>query len=167
MKAMDGRITYKLGDCIKLHSGCNPSKAKEAYSCGNISWISNKDMKVPRIYEPKDFLIELPDSDIQRKIAALHSAYDDLIENNTRRITIQETMAQTSYREWFMHFRFPGHEMVWMEDLPRRRIPEGGGRLKSWEISQKSMLSVQGMVILLKRLIMSIYLQFQPAKLIK
>ncbi|MEL6048415.1 hypothetical protein [Methanothrix soehngenii] len=130
MKAMDGRITYKLGDCIKLHSGCNPSKAKEAYSCGNISWISNKDMKVPRIYEPKDFLIELPDSDIQRKIAALHSAYDDLIENNTRRITIQETMAQTSYREWFMHFRFPGHEMVWMEDLPRRRIPEG------WQIEK-------------------------------
>jgi type I restriction enzyme S subunit len=87
-------------------------------------------MKVPRIYEPKDFLIELPDSDIQRKIAALHSAYDDLIENNTRRITIQETMAQTSYREWFMHFRFPGHEMVWMEDSPRRRIPEG------WQIEK-------------------------------
>ena len=217
MKAMDGWPTYRLGDCIKLFSGGTPSKAKEAYWCGNIPWISNKDMKVTRIYESEDYLsdlganngthlvsagtilivvrgmilakkfpvamamrrvafnqdlkaiecishvipqflfywlqgkeyemlgladeaahgtkriqtdrllnypIELPDSDIQRKIAAILSAYDDLIENNTRRIKILEEMAQALYREWFVHFRFPGHEKVQMVDSPLGRIPE-------------------------------------------
>ena len=46
----------------------------------------------------------------QRKIAAVLSAYDDLIENNTRRIKILEGMAAAIYREWFVEFRFPGHD---------------------------------------------------------
>ena len=61
----------------------------------------------------------------QRKIAAILSAYDDLIENNTRRITILEEMAQAIYREWFVHFRFPGHEQVAMVDSELGPIPEG------------------------------------------
>ena len=61
----------------------------------------------------------------QRKIASILSAYDDLIENNTRRIKILEEMAQALYREWFVHFRFPGHEKVRMMDSPLGRIPEG------------------------------------------
>ncbi len=44
---------------------------------------------------------------VQRKIAAILSAYDDLIENNTRRIKILEEMARTIYREWFVEFRAP------------------------------------------------------------
>jgi type I restriction enzyme S subunit len=52
--------------------------------------------------------IELPSLPIQRKIAAILSAYDDLIDNHTRRIAILEEMAQSLYREWFVHFRFPG-----------------------------------------------------------
>ena len=52
----------------------------------------------------------VPPLETQRKIAAVLSAYDDLIENNTRRIKILEDMAQTLYQEWFVHFRFPGHE---------------------------------------------------------
>ena len=40
------------------------------------------------------------------------SPCDDLIENNTRRITILEEMAQRFYHEWFVHFRYPGHESV-------------------------------------------------------
>ncbi len=50
------------------------------------------------------FLIPLPPLPTQRKIAAVLSAYDDLIENNTRHIKILEDMAQTLYQEWFVHF---------------------------------------------------------------
>ena len=48
----------------------------------------------------------------QQKIAALLSPYDDLIENNWRRIALLEEAARLLYREWFVHFRFPGHEHV-------------------------------------------------------
>ena len=58
-------------------------------------------------------------------IAAILSAYDDLIENNLRRIKILEEMAQTLYREWFVKFRFPGHQKVKMVDSPLGKIPEG------------------------------------------
>ena len=66
-----------------------------------------------------------PPMQLQRKIAAVLSAYDDLIENNNRRIKILEDMAQTLYREWFVHFRFPGHENVPMVESPLGPIPEG------------------------------------------
>ena len=66
----------------------------------------------------------------QRKIAAILSAYDDLIENNTRRIKILEDIAQTLYQEWFVHFRFPGHENVPMVESPLGPIPQG------WEVKQ-------------------------------
>ena len=61
----------------------------------------------------------------QRKIAAILSAYDDLIENNTRCINILEDMAQTLYREWFVHFRFPGHEHVPMVESALGPTPQG------------------------------------------
>ena len=72
--------------------------------------------------------IKLPHMMIQRKIAAILSAYDDLIENNTRRIKILEETAQTIYREWFVNFRFPGHEKVRLVNSELGKIPEG------WEI---------------------------------
>jgi type I restriction enzyme S subunit len=59
-------------------------------------------------------LPDLPPLPTQRKIAAILSAYDDLVENNTRRITLLEQMAQLLYREWFVHFHFPGHESARM-----------------------------------------------------
>ena len=61
----------------------------------------------------------------QYKIAAVLSAYDDLIENNTRRIQILEEMARTIYREWFVEFRFPGHEGVEMVESKLGLIPQG------------------------------------------
>lgn len=54
--------------------------------------------------------INLPDLSTQRRIASILSAYDDLIENNTRRIAILEEMARRVYEEWFVRFRFPGHD---------------------------------------------------------
>ncbi len=59
-----------------------------------------------------DFKIPLPSYPIQQKIAAILSAYDDLIENNQRRIALLEKMAEEIYREWFVRMRFPGHEKV-------------------------------------------------------
>jgi type I restriction enzyme, S subunit len=61
----------------------------------------------------------------QHKIAAILSAYDDLIENNLRRIKILEEMAQNLYREWFVNFRFPGHEKARFVDSPLGLIPDG------------------------------------------
>ena len=62
---------------------------------------------------------------IQRKIASILSSYDDLIENNTRRIEILEQMAKLIYEEWFVKFRFPGHENVKMIPSELGEIPEG------------------------------------------
>jgi type I restriction enzyme S subunit len=69
--------------------------------------------------------IHVPELGVQRRIASILSAYDDLIENNSRRIAILEEMAQAIYREWFVHFRFPGHEQARFVDSPLGRIPEG------------------------------------------
>lgn len=66
----------------------------------------------------------------QYKIASILSTYDELIENNTRRIAILEEMAQAIYREWFVNFRFPGYKKVKFVDSPLGKIPEG------WEVSQ-------------------------------
>ena len=73
----------------------------------------------------------------QHKIAAILSAYDDLIENNTRRIKILEDMAQTLYQEWFVHFRFPGHENVPMVESPLGQIPQGWKVKKVKEIVER------------------------------
>ena len=75
-----------------------------------------------------EFEISIPPLPTQRKIAGILSAYDDLIENNTRRIAILEETAQAIYREWFVHFRFPGHEGVRMVESELGMIPEG------WEV---------------------------------
>ena len=76
----------------------------------------------------KSLQVVLPPLPIERKIVGVLSAYDDLIENNTRRIEILEEMARSLYREWFVNFRFPGHEQVKMVDSELGLIPEG------WEV---------------------------------
>lgn len=57
----------------------------------------------------KHTVLEIPLLPIQKKIADILSAYDDLIENNQRRIALLEKMAEEIYREWFVRLRFPGH----------------------------------------------------------
>jgi type I restriction enzyme, S subunit len=68
--------------------------------------------------------VRCPDSQSQERIVAILSAYDDLIENNWRRIALSEQAARLLYREWFVHFSFPGHETAKFVD----GLPEG------WEI---------------------------------
>lgn len=80
----------------------------------------------------EDFDVVIPNIEDQKIIADVLSAYDDLIENNTRRIKILEQMAQVIYTEWFINFRFPGHEKIKMVDSGADfgKIPEG------WEVLQ-------------------------------
>lgn len=74
----------------------------------------------------KRIKVPLPPLPTQRKIAAILSAYDDLIENNNRRIAILEKMAEELYREWFVRLRFPGHDGVKIV----KGVPEG------WEVKK-------------------------------
>jgi len=78
----------------------------------------------------KEFECEFPPLPTQRRIASILSAYDELIENNQRRIRILEDMARSLYREWFVHFRYPGHESVPLLDSPLGQIPQG------WEVKK-------------------------------
>lgn len=64
------------------------------------------------ITEQQKLPIIVPPIEKQRKIAAILSAYDELIENNSRRITLLERMAADIYREWFVRLRFPGHKQI-------------------------------------------------------
>ena len=69
----------------------------------------------------ENYEIDFPSLPIQQKIASVLSAYDDLIEVNNKRIKILEEMAQRIYNEWFVEFKFPGHEKVKIKNC----VPEG------------------------------------------
>ena len=85
--------------------------------------------------ELRQVQIPVPPLPTQHKVASILSAYDDMIENNLRRIKILEEMAQNLYREWFVKFRFPGHENTRFVDSPLGKIPEG------WEIGTLGTIS--------------------------
>ena len=76
------------------------------------------------IRDMKHIKIPLPSLSIQLSVASILSAYDDLIENNRRRIQLLEQVARLLYKEWFVYLRFPGHEDVKIED----GVPEGWER---------------------------------------
>lgn len=78
------------------------------------------------------FKITLPDIKTQEKIADILSTYDDLIENNNRRIEILEQMAQEIYKEWFVRFRFPGHEKVKFKSI----------KMTNWIIGDKTIFMI-------------------------
>lgn len=75
--------------------------------------ITKKNMEKKTVYIPSSL-------NVQHRIASILSTYDSLIENNTKRIRLLEKMAENLYKEWFVRFRFPGHENVEMENgLPK------------------------------------------------
>lgn len=71
----------------------------------------------------------------QRRIADTLSAYDDLSENNRRRIALLEKSARLLYREWFVHLRFPGHEHVKVVD----GVPEGWRKERLTDLAEITM----------------------------
>lgn len=99
-------------------------------------------------------VLDIPIMPVQKRIASVLSAYDDLIENNKRRIALLEKMAEEIYREWFVRMRFPGHEKVKVV----KGVPEGWGaekvktvvsRLPFGRIYRESELADNGKVIVI------------------
>ena len=80
--------------------------------------------------------VPVPPPSTQRRIASILGAYDDLIEVNRRRIALLEEMARRLFEEWFVHFRFPGHESVRMEETPEGPLPEGWHRVILGEVAE-------------------------------
>ena len=78
----------------------------------------------------KEFKLPVPPLPVQRRLAGILSAYDELMENSQRRIRLLEAMARALYREWFVHFRFPGHEKFPRVASPLGDIPQG------WEVKR-------------------------------
>lgn len=88
----------------------------------NYDTVTSKGTKMPRGNKNAimKYLVPKIELQTQKKIASILSAYDSLIENNTKRIKLLEQMAENLYKEWFVRFRFPGHENVEMENgLPK------------------------------------------------
>lgn len=75
--------------------------------------------------------VKLPSIEIQKQIADILSAYDDLIENNQKQIKLLEEAAQRLYKEWFVDLRFPGHENTKIVD----GVPEGWSKSTVFEVS--------------------------------
>jgi type I restriction enzyme S subunit len=122
---------------VNNHAHILRGKADIADDTFLLACLNNADIKPfvtgaaqPKLSQGNLRLIEipLPPLPIQRRIAGILSAYDELIENSQRRIKILESMARALYREWFVHFRFPGHESVPLVPSPLGEIPQ------RWEV---------------------------------
>jgi type I restriction enzyme S subunit len=105
-------LFYALSEQDTLHAIA--MKAHGAASQANVSPSQVESIEIP-----------LPPFPIQQRIAGILSAYDELIENSQRRIKILESMARALYREWFVHFRFPGYEHHPRVPSPLGEIPQG------------------------------------------
>lgn len=95
---------------------------------GSASGTKVRHTAPERVYR---VIVRVPDVLAQGKIASILSAYDDLMENNRRRIQLLEQAAQLLYKEWFVHLRFPGHEHVKIMD----GVPDGWERKPLGEIA--------------------------------
>ena len=97
-----------------------------------IRWISNQAVgaTLPNLNTGilRSVPVTFPPIPEQKRIAGILSAYDELIENSQRRIKVLETMARNLYREWFVHYRYPGHENTPLIPSPLGDIPKG------WEV---------------------------------
>lgn len=127
-----------LGQRLMLYrvdeSKANKDFVLYSFQCSNIqtqirALASGSTVEHMRVPDAEKITIELPERLVQDQVALVLSAYDKLIDNNNRRITILEEMAQRLYREWFVHFRFPGHKNIPMVESELGMIPEG------WEVS--------------------------------
>lgn len=95
----------------------------------NVKGIKSSDLK--------NIVVPTPTLPTQNKIVGILSAYDDLIENNLKRIKLLEKMAQITYEEWFVHLRFPGHESTPIN--PETGLPEGWSKTRLGEMCTLTM----------------------------
>jgi type I restriction enzyme S subunit len=84
----------------------------------------------------------LPPLDHQRTILEIVGSIDDLIENNRRRVEVLEEMARSIYREWFVKFRYPGHEGVPLVDSALGALPERWSRIGTGELISQQVLEI-------------------------
>lgn len=121
--------------CLKVSLGNGPLTYEFLHrylsTAAVISWIEGQAVGATMPNLNTGILERVPvfypeDKVTQKKIAAILSAYDELVENNQRRIALLEKMAEEIYREWFVRLRFPGHEKV----KKVKGIPDG------WEINR-------------------------------
>ena len=113
-------------DFLRLYLDAEPTRnylKASSISGAAIPRVILKDFKRAKIKLPKGI-------EQQKEIADTISVYDDLIENNNRRIAILENMAQSFYREWFVKFRFPGYQNTKFKESSLGLIPEG------WEVKK-------------------------------
>jgi type I restriction enzyme S subunit len=109
-----------------LYYFLSSSEAQHRLLSLNIG-VAQPSLKVPHLLSLE---IELPSIHVQKRIAGILSVYDELIENSQRRINILESMARALYREWFVYFRYPGHESVPLVSSAIGNIPQG------WEVKK-------------------------------
>ena len=130
----DGNLTWfrkynrKLIDPSYLYQWVISSVGKETLTRLSMG-AAQPALTISRL---KNLSINIPSISVQQKIASILSAYDRLIENNTRRIRLLEQMAENLYKEWFVRFRFPEHEKVEMVN----GLPKGWETIHIKELAQ-------------------------------
>jgi type I restriction enzyme, S subunit len=100
-----------------LQSGFTRAELHARASGTTVSGIKQSELRQVRVPVPP-----LP---VQRRIAGILSAYDDLIGNCEQRIRVLDEMVRVLYREWFVRFRYPGHEETPLVDSSLGKIPQG------------------------------------------
>lgn len=123
LEKIDGEF---FGYCIKVQEGFIETLGTGATGQTELSRDAILDNVMIPQYSKKN----------QQKIAKILSNYDDLIENNSKRIKILEEMAQKIYKEWFIDFKYPGHETTTFKDTELGKIPS------DWEVKKVSDISV-------------------------
>jgi type I restriction enzyme S subunit len=101
---------------------------------GNLVGVAQQHFNIGAARELE---VSIPPRPVQNQIAGILSAYDDLMENNQRRIRILEEMARLIYREWFVDFKFPGHESSGFVESELGKTPRGWRAVNLGEIAEE------------------------------
>ena len=141
---VDNRVAFCLGQntvCISPdRQKIQPTFLYGALNSDDLfhqirSYVSGASQGTISLKNIRKLQVPVPPLPVQQRIAGILAAYDELIENSQRRIKILEAMARGLYREWFVHFRFPGHENHPRVASALGEIPEG------WEVTPFSALA--------------------------
>lgn len=112
---------------------------QDSYMQGQIrSYGSGATVEHLRIGDCETIKVKYPDLPTQKKIASILSAYDELIENNNKRIKLLEEMAEEIYKEWFVRLRFPAYQDAKFFDKDGNEVPHGtvGALPEGWVVKK-------------------------------